>query len=112
MEYAIHTDFSAELVEIDYNDTIYYLAKEKWSRKKYIFNDINLENLKVDILENLERLRYYLSDTYLRYHEGSGKLIFRNQSWEEGCRLREELQPETLKIRQELYKMLQQLYMY
>lgn len=38
--------------------------------------------------------------------------IFKNQFWEEGCRLSEELRPETLKIRQELYKLLEQLYMY
>lgn len=112
IEYAIRTDFSSEFVEIDYADIIYNLEYEKWSRKKYIFQDINLENLKVNILATLDKLRYYLSDTYLRYHEGSGKLIFKNQSWEEGCRLREELQPETFKIRQELNKLLQQLYMY
>lgn len=112
IEYAINTDVSSELVEIDYSDNIYYLKKEKWSRKKYVFSNINLENLKLDILRKLEELRYFLSSTYLRYHENSGKLIFRNQSWEEGCRLREEFQPETLRIRKELYKLLQQLYVY
>ncbi|MCB2312182.1 HNH endonuclease [Clostridium tagluense] len=112
IEYAVCTDFSSELVEINYSDSFYYLEEEKWSRKKYTFSSINLENLKNDILENFKKLRYYLSDVYLRYHENSGKLIFRNQSWEEGCRLREELQPETIKIRTELNKLLQQLYMY
>lgn len=112
IEYAVRTDFSSELIEINYNDTIYYLEEEKWSSKKYIFNNTNLENLKVDILETLARLRYYLSDTYLRYHENSGKLIFRNQSWEEGIRLSEELRPETIKIRYQLKDLLQQLYMY
>ena len=112
IEYAVYTDVSTELVEIDYSDKIYHLKEEKWSRKKWAFSNINLENLKLDILENLEQLRYYLSDKYLRYHENSGKLIFRNQSWEEGCRLREELQPETLRIRKELCRLIEQLYRY
>lgn len=112
IEYAIHTDFSSELVNINYADNIYYLEKEKWSRKNCIFENVNLDNIKVEILSQFNKLRYYLSDKYLRYHEGSGMLIFRNQSVEEGCRLTDELRPETLKIKNELYNLLEQLYMY
>lgn len=112
IEYAIHTDFSSELVDVNYADNTYYLEEEKWCRKNYTFENVNLDNIKVEILYKLEELRHYLSDKYLRYHEGSKKLIFRNQSFEEGCRLRDELRPETERIRTELNNLLQRLYMY
>lgn len=112
IEYAIYKDFSSELVDADYGDKIYYLQEEKWSRKKYCFNDTNLESLKIDILQTLENLRTYLSSKYLRYHKDLDKLIFRNQSFEEGNRLRDELRPRTIELRRRLNELLEKLYMY
>lgn len=110
LEYCIRTDFSSELVDIDLSDNIYYLCFDKWSRKRCQFESVPLNKMKDDILSSLEELRYYLSDTFLRYHEGSGKLIFRNQSWEEGCRLRDELRPNSIRIRKTLSQLLEKLY--
>lgn len=112
IEYAISTDFSSEPVNINYQENIFYLEEEKWSRKKRIFESENLENVKQEILNKFRELTYYLSDKYLRYNENNNKMIFMNQSFEESCRLKDELRPETLKIRTELNNLLQQLYMY
>lgn len=62
------------------------------------------------MLWSLKELTYYLSSEYLRLHEASEMLIFRNQSWEEGCKLRDELRPDTLQIRKELKRILDALY--
>lgn len=110
LEYCVRTDISSGLVDINLSDEIYYLHFDKWSRKRYQFESVLLNKMKDDILSSLEELRYYLSDTFLRVHEGSGQLIFRNQSWEEGCRLRDDLRPNSIRIRSTLSQLLDQLY--
>lgn len=112
LEYCIRTDFSCEFVDINLCDKICELGYYKWSQKKYKFSSIQLENLKDELLRYLSELTYYLSNEYLRLHEASGMLIFKNQSWEEGCKLRDELRPNTLRIRGELKKILDTLYSY
>ncbi len=112
IEYCIRTDFTAELVNIYLHDNIYNLYAEKWSRKKKFFSNDNLENLKINILTKLEELNYYLTDEFLRLHEPSGNLIFKNQSWEEGCKLRDEFRPNSDRIRSELVPLLDHLYFY
>ena len=110
LEYCIRTDFTSELVDINLNDKIYYLCIEKWSKKKYVFQNTNLEELKNEILESLDELREYVSTEFLRLHEPSGKLIFRNGSLDEGCNLRDVFRPNSLRIREELAKLLNRLY--
>ncbi len=112
LEYCIRTDFSSELVDINLNDKICELEYFKWSQKKYKFSTISLECLKDELLRSLNELTYYLSSEYLRLHEARGMLIFKNQSWEEGCKLRDELRPNTLRIRKELKRILDALYTY
>ena len=112
LEYCIRIDFTSELVDSSLSDNIYYLYFEKWSMKKCTFQDDNLEDLKQEIIERLDELREYLSFEYLRLHEPSGKLIFRNQSWEEGCKLRDVFRPNSLRIRGELGLLLNKLYSY
>ena len=110
IEYCINRDFSAELVDINLSDKIAYLYNDKWRFRSRDFADISLRKLKNNILTALNELTAYLSDRYLRLHEGSGQLIFRNQSWEEGERLREELRPNTIKIREKLRDLYLELY--
>jgi len=37
-------------------------------------------------------------------------LIFKNQSWEEGCRLRDDFQPNSLRLRQTIADLYVELY--
>jgi len=95
LEYIIETDFSSEYVDINLGDDFNEIIK-KWSKKKYKFEDRNLENLKGDIFLKWRELQVYLSEEYLR-----------NDSIEAGRKLHKELRPNTLKIRgaiQKLYK--------
>jgi hypothetical protein len=110
IEYCINTDFSAELVNINLSDKIASLYNDKWRFRSRDFADAHLRKLKNNILAALNELTVYLSDRYLRLHEGFGQLIFRNQSWEEGDRLREELRPNTIRIREKLRDLYLELY--
>jgi hypothetical protein len=110
IEYIIRTDFSCELIDINLSDKLDNLVIAKLSRKKFGFENENLEQIKMDIIDLISELKYYISDEFLRYHEGSGMLIFKNQSWEEGCKLRDVLRPNTIRIRSEMKKQLEYLY--
>lgn len=110
MEYCINTDFTSELVRITLSDEIDILFKDKWRFKSKDFNNKELRSLKIRILKTLNDLTHYLSPEFLRFHENSGMLIFRNQSWEEGCRLREDFQPNSLRLRQEIANLYRELY--
>jgi hypothetical protein len=112
LEYCIETDFTSELVCMSLSEKIYYLNSEKWSKKRFNFEDNHLEEIKIEILNTLDDLRKYVSPEYLRLHEPSGKLIFKNQSWEEGERLRNDFRPNSIRIRKELQKLLERLYSY
>ncbi|MFJ7371956.1 HNH endonuclease [Lysinibacillus capsici] len=110
IEYCVRTDFSSELVKANLADKITNLNIDKWSKKSNRFQNMNLEELKDDILEKLNELCEYISDEYLKLHEPSGNLIFKNSTWEEGCKLREVLQPNSTRIRNELNELLNRLY--
>lgn len=111
LEYIVETDFSSELVNINLFDTLASLIN-KWTKKKYIFKLKQIENTKNDILISCIELQKYLTIEYLRLHETSGHLIFKNDSYEAGEKLREELRPETVRIRTQITHLLEQLYMY
>lgn len=112
LEYCIRKDFSSELIEIDLSDRIHILEFYKWSLKKYTFSTISLEELKIALLQTLGELASYVTVEYFKLHEPSGKIIYKNESWEEGCKLREELRPNTLRIRSKLKTILDTLYSY
>ncbi|WKY46092.1 hypothetical protein Q5O14_08365 [Eubacteriaceae bacterium ES2] len=111
MEYTINTDFTSELVDINYSDNISNLYNEKWRFKSKDFKNSDLRKLKNKILKTLNELTYYVSDEFMRYHERSGMIIFRNQSWEEGCRLRDDFQPNSLRLRQNIANLYRELYL-
>lgn len=110
MEYTINTDFTSELVDINYSENISNLYNEKWRFKSKDFKNSDLRKLKNKILKTLNELTYYVSHEFMRYHEGSEMLIFRNQSWEEGCRLRDDFQPNSLRLRQNIANLYRELY--
>ena len=51
----------------------------------------------------------YLSPVYMHYIE-NGRLMFNNSSIEEGDHLRDELAPQTYRIRQNIGNLLEELY--
>ena len=110
IEYCINTDFSAELVDINLSDKISSKYNDKWRFRSRDFADAHLRKMKNNILTALNELTAYLSDRYLRLHEGSGQLIYRNQSLEEGDRLRQKLRPNTIRIRESLRDLYLELY--
>ena len=110
IEYIVSKDFSGELIDINLSDNIDDLVINKWSSMKVLFENKKLEQMKMDIFDLMKELQYYISDEFLRYHEGSGMLVFRNQSPEEGCKLRDVLRPNTIRIRKEMQKQLKDLY--
>lgn len=110
MEYCINTDFTSEFVNINLNDTVSSLFNDKWKFKSRDFKNRDLRRLKNKILKTLNELMYYVSPEFLRYHDASGMLIFRNQSWEEGCRLRNEFRPNSDRLRQEIANLYVELY--
>ncbi|MBU3130538.1 hypothetical protein [Clostridium tagluense] len=110
LEYIIRTDFSAGFVELGLYNFIASLI-DKWFLKESILNNKALEDLKIDIVFELRERLPYLTDEYLRLHS-SGKLLFKNDSWGAGCKLREELRPNTLNVRNNLKKLLDSLFMY
>ena len=108
MEYIIETDFSAEPFDINLADEICSILG-KWSKKKYSFRQQNIENLKNKICQCLGELCQYLSPVYMHYIE-NGRLMFNNSSIEEGDHLRDELAPQTYRIRQNIGNLLEELY--
>lgn len=110
MRFCINQDPTAEPTPIGLADDIYYLYKEKWMFEYLEAEDGGLRQLFYDILAIFNDYLVYLSDTYLRIMPDGERLIFRNQSWEEGCRLREDMQPNTYKIRCRIAELYGQLY--
>ena len=109
MEYIIKTDFSSEFVSLDVGDDIENLF-QKWGKKKYSFSDITLSQLKDQIFCSLEEFQHFTGPDYLHYLEDRGCLIFRNDSLEAGRKVREELQPNSYRIRCDLKRYLDRLY--
>ena len=100
----IDTDFTFPGVDINLSDTITFLYDDKWKIKSLKFRNKTLRKTIFDTLETLNELTIYLSDVYMRTIDTplGMQLIARNQSWEEGCRLREKLRPETMRLRYKL----------
>ena len=69
-----------------------------------------LRNLVADILKTINEYTYYISDIFLRYIPGRDVLWFRNESPEEGDRLRDVLQPKSYAIRCKIAQLYQKLY--
>ena len=110
LEYCIKTDFASELVDINFGEEVRILYDEKWRFKSRDFSNRELRKLKNKILKTLNELMQYVSPEYLRLHEATGMLIFKNQSWEEGCKLRDEFHPNSDRLRQEIANLYVKLY--
>lgn len=110
MEYIIETDFSAEPFFISLIDSINFII-EKWKKRRYTFKEEKVDELKNTILRTLNELSYYFDPLYVHILPNNVNLLmFNNDSIEAGERLRNELQPQTYRIRQEVYKLYTELY--
>lgn len=109
MEYIIDTDFAAEPFRISLADEI-EANMNKWLKKKKTFKNSSIEELKKEILKTLNGLCSYLTPVYFHAMSNGHYLIFNNDSWEAGERLRNELQPQTYEIRKATQELLDKLY--
>ena len=83
-----------ELIERNYN---------KWQFDWRDFESEKIQEIVCHTLNNFNEYLYYLSDKYMRLLPSNPDfLICKNQSIEEGERLREELRPNFIRIREEL----------
>lgn len=108
MEYIIDTDFAAEPFRIFLFDEIEKIIS-KWTKKRYIFSNSNMEKMKQKILHVLFDLCNYIVEPYVRAIPGN-RLIFDNTSLEAGERLVNELRPQSYRIRCEVRDLLEELY--
>ena len=67
-------------------------------------------NIVAGIIKTLGEYSYYLSDIFLRPIPERNILWFRNESSEEGNRLREEFQPNTFNLRCKIAELYNKLY--
>lgn len=107
MEYIIETDFSAQPFNLNLSDEIEEIIK-KWSKTKHSFKSEKIEDLKLQILESFRELCVYLTDLYV-HALPDGRLLFNNDSPEAGERLRNEMQPQTYRIRCKIRDLLNEL---
>lgn len=83
-----------ELIEFNYN---------KWQFDWRDFESERIQKIVYHTLINFNEYLYYLSDKYMRpLPSNPDFLIYKNQSMEDGERLREELRPNSIRIRKEL----------
>lgn len=109
LQYIIQNDPSAGPTEITLSDKISDLIQE-WQFTLREIEDSAFRNVVIHILKVLKEYAYYISDVFLRLIPGRNILWFRNESWEEGNRLRNELQPKSSELRREIAKLYEKLY--
>ena len=107
--YIIKNDPSAGPTDFFLSDRINDII-EKWQFSVREIENNAFRKLVLDILNTLGKYTYYISDVFLRYIPERGILWFRNESWEEGNRLREELQPKSYELRCKIARLYEKLY--
>ncbi len=108
MEYIVDIDFSAQPFRMELADEISDI-ESKWQKKRCVFSNQEIENVKIDIIKSLIELRHYLSPEFM-HALSDGQLLFNNDSWEAGEKLRNELQPQSYRIRCNIKRLIDQLY--
>ena len=108
----IKTDFTVHGVDINIYDEIDIRYCEKWDVKMLKFKNKELRRIIFDMIDVLTDLTQYLTDEYMSALETPQGyvLIARNKSWEQGCKLREVLRPQTTKLRYKLRDLYRELH--
>lgn len=109
LKYCVDKDPSAEMVRLTLADEIQEILRRWQFDVRKIVNQEE-QALVYEVMETFAEYGTYISDTYLRYNENSGMLIFRNGSIEEGERLRKELRPNTIRLREKLAMLYRKLW--
>lgn len=109
----IKTDYTVPGVDINLYDEIDLRYREKWDVKMLKFKSKELRRIIFEIVGALNDLTQYLTEEYVRLLETPNgfELIAKNQSWEEGCKLREVLRPQTNKLRYKLRDLYRDLHL-
>lgn len=108
-KYCIEHDPTAEATKIDLADEIHEVNR-KWQFELREIEDSPFRQLVIDTIKTLDEYSYYLSDVFLRLLPSGDALWFRNESAEEGDRLRDVFQPESYRLRCEIRDLYLRLY--
>ena len=108
----IKTDYTVPGVDINLYDEIDLRYRDKWDVKMLKFKSKELRRIIFELVGALNDLTQYLTEEYMRLLETPNgfELIAKNQSWEEGCKLREVLRPQTNKLRYKLRDLYRELH--
>lgn len=108
----IKTDYTVPGVDINLYDEIDLSYREKWDVKMMKFKNKELRRIIFDTIGALNDLTQYLTEEYVRVLETPRgfELIAKNQSWEQGCKLRDVLRPQTNKLRYKLRDLYRELH--
>lgn len=109
LKYCIEHDPTAEATKIDLADEIHD-TNRKWQFELREIEDVLFRQLVIDTIKTLDEYSYYLSDVFLRLLPGGEALWFRNESAEEGDRLRNVFHPEAKRLRYEIRDLYLRLY--
>lgn len=109
LKYCIKTDPSAEPISIYLHDDINAL-RSKWEFDVRKVSEADKRSLMQEVISTLSEYTYYLSDEFLRLLNNGDRLIYRNQSPEEGERLRNVLQPKTYELRCKMTRLYERLW--
>lgn len=102
LKYCMRTDPTAVKFKIEIISWIEYYY-DKWKFDWRDFESEKIQKIVYHTLKNFNELLYYLSDKYMRVISSTPDyLFFRNESREEGERLRDEFHPNIDRIREEL----------
>ena len=109
LAYMIQHDPSGEPIERSLPCSIADFSVQ-WNKLLYKFEDgVMRENI-IQTMELFDKYGYYLSDEFTRLSEDHDFIIFRNQTVEEGNKLREILQPQMTELRYALRDQYWKLY--
>lgn len=105
----IDEDPSAEPIKPIFPDRLAEVV-QKWSLLHRQIEDPKFRTLAGNILRAFDKYTYYISDTFLKYIPEIDRLLFRNETPEDGDRNRDILQPESYKLRCEIGELYKALY--
>lgn len=108
-QYCIENDPSAGATRISLADEINEVCRA-WDFTLRKIKDAAFRQLVIDTIKILDEYSYYLTDQFLRLIPERQILWFRNESWEEGEQLRNVLQPESYRLRNEIGRLYRRMY--
>lgn len=109
LSYIIRNDPMAGPTKVDLCDEIEILIG-KWELESFEIRDQVFKNLVIKIIEVLSEYKVYLVNEFLRTFPENDMVWIRNESWEEGERLRDVLQPKMEELRQQAGDLYREIY--